>query len=267
MPRRFLEILGGDSLADGAEGSGRLQLADWLTRPGNPLTARVIVNRIWEGHFGNGLVATENDFGTRGRRPTHPGLLDDLAYRFMAGGWSIKAMHRLIMLSSTYQLASEYDSRAAERDPADERIWRFPPRRLDAESIRDAILILGGGLDRSPAGPHPFPPLGTTFTQHGPFYAVYPSTLRSVYLMTQRNRRHPFLSFFDGPDTNASTARRSITTVPTQALFFMNDPFVHKQAGLARRLLAATLDEGERMPLAYRMAFVSRPTRGFARSQ
>ncbi len=260
VPRRFLEVLGGDSLADGVEGSGRLQLAHWLTRPGNPLTARVMVNRIWQGHFGNGLVATENDFGQRGRRPSHPGLLDDLAYRFMAGGWSIKAMHRLIMLSSTYQLSSDYDSRAAEIDPANERLWRFLPRRLEAESIRDAILMLGGGLDRSPAGPHPFPPLGTAFTQHGPFYAVYPSTRRSVYLMTQRNRRHPFLSLFDGPDPNASTAKRSITTVPTQALFFMNDPFVHEQAeGFARRLLAARTDEGDRIRLAYRLALAREP--------
>ena len=260
VPRRFLEILGGDSLADGVEGSGRLQLAQWLTRPENPLTARVMVNRIWQGHFGNGLVATENDFGKRGRRPSHPGLLDDLAHRFMAGGWSIKAMHRLIMLSSTYQLSSDYDTRGAEIDPADERLWRFPPHRLDAESIRDAILMLGGGLDRSPAGPHPFPPLGTGFTQHGPFYAVYPSRRRSVYLMTQRNRRHPFLALFDGPDPNASTAKRSITTVPTQALFFMNDPFVHEQAeGFARRLLAASRDEGDRIRLAYRMALAREP--------
>jgi hypothetical protein len=260
VPRRFLEVLGGDSLADGAEGSGRLQLAEWLTRPGNPLTARVMVNRIWEGHFGNGLVATENDFGRRGKRPTHPGLLDDLANRFMAGGWSIKAMHRLIMLSSTYQLSSDYDARSAELDPADEQLWRFPPRRLDAESIRDAILMIGGGLDRSPAGPHPFPPLGTNFTQHGPFYAVYPTARRSVYLMTQRNRRHPFLSLFDGPDPNASTAKRSVTTVPTQALFFMNDPFVHEQAqGFARRLLAARGDEGDRIRLAFRMAMAREP--------
>jgi hypothetical protein len=205
-------------------------------------------------------VATENDFGRRGKRPTHPGLLDDLAQRFMASGWSIKAMHRLIMLSSTYQLSSDYDARSAELDPADEQLWRFPPRRLDAESIRDAILMLGGGLDRSPAGPHPFPPLGTNFTQHGPFYAVYPTARRSVYLMTQRNRRHPFLSLFDGPDPNASTAKRSVTTVPTQALFFMNDPFVHEQAqGFARRLLAAQGDEGDRIRLAFRMAMSREP--------
>ncbi len=260
VPRRFLEVLGGDTLPAGLEGSGRLPLARWLTRPENPLTARVMVNRIWEWHFGNGLVATENDFGRRGRPPTHPGLLDDLAHRFMAGGWSIKAMHRLIMLSSTYQLSSDYDSRAAELDPEDARLWRFPPRRLEAESIRDAILMLGGGLDRSPAGPHPFPPLGATFTQHAPFYAVYPSDRRSVYLMTQRMRRHPFLALFDGPDTNASTAKRSVTTVPTQALFFLNDPFVHEQAdGLARRLLAATQDDQERIRLGYRLTLGREP--------
>jgi Protein of unknown function (DUF1553) len=219
-----------------------------------------MVNRIWAWHFGSGLVATENDFGRRGRRPTHPGLLDDLADRFMAGGWSIKGMHRLIMLSATYQLSSEYDSTLGAADAADELFWRFPRRRLDAESIRDAILMLGGGLDRSPGGPHPFPPVGTKFTQHAPFGALYPSVRRSVYLMTQRIRRHPFLALFDGPDPNASTAKRSITTVPTQALFFMNDPFVHEQAeGFARRLIAARPDGDDRIRLAYRMALAREP--------
>jgi hypothetical protein len=260
VPRRFLEVLGGDPLPPGAEGSGRRELAHWLTRRENPLAARVMVNRIWAGHFGNGLVATENDFGRRGRRPTHPGLLDDLAHRFMSGGWSIKAMHRLIMLSATYQLASEPDSGASGADPADELLGRFPRRRLDAESIRDAILMLGGGLDRSPGGPHPFPPVGTMFTQHAPFGAVYPSDRRSVYLMTQRIRRHPFLALLDGPDPNASTAERSFTTVPTQALFFMNDPFVHEQAaGFARRVLAAREEECDRIRLAYRMALAREP--------
>jgi hypothetical protein len=261
VPRRFPEVLGADPLPPGFDGSGRLQLAHWLTRPGNPLTARVMVNRIWAGHFGNGLVATENDFGKRGSPPTHPGLLDDLAHRFVAGGWSIKAMHRLIMLSATYQLSSAYETRTAEVDPNDELLWRFPRRRLDAESIRDAILALGGNLDRSPAGPHPFPPLGTIFTQHAPFYMVYPTNRRSIYLMTQRIKRHPFLALFDGPDPNTSTAKRTITTVPTQALFFMNDPFVHDQSdGFARRLIASGVDQGDRIRLAYRMALAREPT-------
>jgi hypothetical protein len=260
VPRRFLEVLGGDPLPPGAEGSGRFELAHWMTRPENPLTARVMVNRIWAWHFGVGLVATENDFGRRGRRPTLPGLLDDLADRFMAGGWSIKAMHRLIMLSATYQTSSEVDASASGADPSDEWLGRFPRRRLDAESIRDAILMLGGGLDRSPGGRHPFPPTGTKFSQHAPFGAVYPSDRRSIYLMNQRIRRHPFLSLFDGPDPNASTPRRSITTVPTQALFFINDPFVHQQAeGFARRLLASGPDERGRIRLAYRMTLAREP--------
>src|SRR5262249_26522847 len=136
----------------------------------------------------------------------------------------------------------------------------FPRRRLEAESIRDAILMLGGGLDRSPGGPHPFPVVGTKFTQHAPFGAVYPSARRSVYLMNQRIRRHPFLALYDGPDTNASTAKRSITTVPTQALYFMNDPFVHEKAeGFARRLLASRAGERECIRLAYQMALAREP--------
>ncbi len=267
VPRRFLEVLGGDPLPRASEGSGRRELAGWLTRPTNPLTGRVMVNRIWSGHFGTGLVATENDFGRRGGRPTHPGLLDHLAERFVAENWSVKAMHRRIMLSATYQQSSEPDSpspssaaTAADLDPVNALLGHFPRRRLEAESIRDAILAIGGGLDRSPGGPHPFPTVGTTFTQHAPFAAVYPSGRRSVYLMTQRIRRHPYLALFDGPDPNASTAHRSVTTVPTQALFFLNDPFVHEQAeGFARRVLAARPDETGRIRLAYAIAVAREP--------
>ncbi|MHB1562301.1 MAG: DUF1553 domain-containing protein, partial [Isosphaeraceae bacterium] len=265
VPRRFLEILGGDPVPRDAGGSGRRELAEWLVRPSNPLAARVMVNRIWSGHFGAGLVATENDFGRRGSRPNHPELLDHLAARFVASGWSTKAMHRLIMLSATYRQSSEPAAASAavgaDPDPTNALLGHFPRRRLDAESIRDAILMLGGGLDRSPGGPHPFPPVGTTFTQHGPFSAVYPSSRRSVYLMTQRIRRHPYLALFDGPDPNASTAHRSDTTVPTQALFFLNDPFVHEQAeGLARRLIAARSDEAGRIRLAFAMTLAREPT-------
>src|SRR5206468_9698451 len=169
-----------------------------------------------------------NDFGARGKPPTHPELLDYLAAGFAESGWSIKAMHRLLLLSATYQLASANDERAAAADPSNELLWRFSRRRLDAEAIRDAMLLLGGNLDRSRGGPHPFPPVASWgFTQHNPFFAVYETNRRSVYLMNQRLRRHPFLALFDGPDPNASTPRRTETTVPTQALFLMNDPFVH----------------------------------------
>ncbi|HVK15061.1 MAG TPA: DUF1553 domain-containing protein, partial [Gemmataceae bacterium] len=243
--RRFLTVLGGQPLPPNA-GSGRLALADWLTDPKNPLTARVMVNRLWQGHFGTGLVATPNDFGTRGARPTHPDLLDWLAIEFVRSGWSVKAMHRLILTSTAYQRPS-------------------PPRRLTAEEIRDALLAASGDLDRSPGGPHPFPdPKTWQFTQHTPFAAVYETNRRSVYLMQSRLKRDPFLALFDGADPNAPTASREATTVPTQALFFLNDPFVHARAeALARRLAAGPADE--RVDRACRLLY-GRPARDAERS-
>jgi hypothetical protein len=260
-PRRWLELFGGDRVPPDA-GSGRLQLADWLTRRENPLTARVMVNRIWQHHFGVGLVATPNDFGNRGRAPTHPELLDYLAYRFQTEGWSVKALHRQILLSQVYQTSSAADAEAVRLDPENELLAHSRRQRLDAESLRDALLVLGGRLDRSPAGPHPFPPMTQWgFTQHAPFAAEYPTDHRSVYLMTQRLRRHSFLALFDGPDANATTPVRGQTTVPTQALYLMNDPFVHDMAaGFANRLLAAETDDGRRITLAFRMALGRPPT-------
>jgi mono/diheme cytochrome c family protein len=260
-PRRFLEILGGDGLLEDA-GSGRLELADWLTRPENPLTARVIVNRVWQYHFGVGIVATANDFGARGRPPSHPELLDYLASRFRDEGWSIKNLHRRIMLSRVYQLSSQVEESAAALDPENQLFGRARRQRLDAEELRDTLLMLSGRLDRTPGGPHPFPPQDSWhYSQHSPFAAVYPSNHRSVYLMSQRLRRHPFLALFDGADTNASTPQRTLTTVPTQALFLMNDPFVHEQSvGFASRMLAAKPGETERVTLAFQMAVGRPPT-------
>ncbi|OAI52908.1 hypothetical protein AYO44_04470 [Planctomycetaceae bacterium SCGC AG-212-F19] len=262
VPRRFLEILGGDRLPPDVAGSGRLALADWLTRPANPLTARVMVNRIWQHHFGTGLVATPNDFGARGARPSHPELLDWLADRFVRDGWSVKKMHRLIMLSAAYQRGDASDPRAAQIDPDNRLLWRANRRRLDAESIRDAMLAISGKLDTTTGGPHPFPPVKQWgFTQHAPFTAVYETKRRSVYLMTQRLKRHPFLALFDGADTNASTPQRGATTVPTQALFLMNDPFVHEQAdAFAARLMALRTDDGGRINLAYQFALGRPPS-------
>lgn len=256
-PRRFLEILGGDPLPEGATGSGRRELAEWLTRPGNPLTARVMVNRIWQHHFGRGLVPTPSDFGVRGQPPSHPELLDYLAARFMAEGWSIKAVHRRIMLSRTYQLSSVATAEQTQLDPHNELLSHFPRQRLDAEAIRDSILAVCGGLDRGLGDAHPFPPVGSWgFTQHVPFKAVYETNRRSVYLMTQRISRHPFLALFDGADPNSSTAERSLTTTPTQALFMMNDPLVHEQsAQLARKLIAEAASDRERIELAYQALF------------
>jgi hypothetical protein len=261
VPRKNLEILGGDPLPDDA-GSGRLELADWLTREQNPLLARVMVNRIWQHHFGRGLVATENDFGTRGGRPTHPQLLDWLASRFKESGYSVKAMHRLIMASAAYQRCSDFDARAFEIDPDAKLLWRFNRRRLSAEEIRDAMLLVSGDLDPTMGGEHPFPPVEKWgFTQHAPYYGVYPTKRRSVYLMQQRLKRHPFLALFDGADTNVSTARRQLTTVPTQALYLMNNEFVHQRAaGLARRLLSGANDEASRVQLAWHLALGRPPT-------
>jgi hypothetical protein len=262
-PRRFLQILGGHALPPGEMGSGRLQLAEWLTDARGSLTARVMVNRIWQHHFGEGLVSTPSDFGKRGSPPTHPELLDHLAKRFTDIGWSIKAMHRLIMTSRVYRLASIGRPRNSDLDPANKLLWKFNRRRLDAETIRDSMLMVSGKLDLSRGGPHPFPHFSSwAYTQHRPFAAVYESRRRSVYLMVQRIQKHPYLSIFDGPDTNLSTAQRGATTTPIQALFMMNSAFVHEQAeGLAARLMAASADDRGRIELAYRIALGRPPTR------
>ena len=238
VPRKNLEILGGNLLAN-PNGSGRAELAVWLTWQQNTLTPRVMANRIWQYHFGRGLVATANDFGTRGEKPSHPELLDWLATRFVEGGWSVKSMHRLIMNSAAYQQSSEFDATAAEADPDSRLLWRFSRRRLSAEEIRDAMLAVSGELDRTIGGEHPFPAIETWgFSQHMPYYGVYPTNRRSVYLMQQRLKRHPFLSLFDGADVNVSTSRRELTTVPTQALYLMNSDFVHERArSLAVKIL------------------------------
>ena len=240
--------------------SGRLQLARWLTRADHPLTARVMVNRIWQHHFGRGLVATPSNFGLRGAEPTHRELLDYLADRFVKSGWSVKEMHRLILTSKTWQLSSDSDEADAAKDTGNDFYWRHDRLRLDAEGIRDSMLLLCGRLDLSRPGPHPFPPMKDWhWTQHNQFKAVYPTDHRSVYLMTQRLQRHPFLGLFDGPDTNATTEKRASSTVATQALYLMNSPQVEEMAaGLARRLLSAPGSSWERLDLAHRLAY-SRP--------
>jgi hypothetical protein len=257
---KFLE--GSRRVSIPADSSGRLELARWLTSPDNPLPARVLVNRVWQHHFGKGLVGTPSNFGTRGEPPTHPELLDWLTARFVESGWSIKALHRLIVLSRTYQLASAHDDADVATDPGNRWYWHHDRRRLDAEAIRDALLTVSGRLDPTRPGPHPFPPIERWgWTQHNPFKEVYPSNHRSVYLMTQRFQRHPYLALFDGPDTNTSTEARTSATVPLQALFLMNDPIVTEQAeGFARRLLAASGDGWHRVELAHRLAW-SRPAK------
>jgi hypothetical protein len=258
VARGWLEVFGGQPIS-GDAGSGRRQLADRISQ--HPLTARVMANRIWQGHFGNGLARTANDLGSRGERPTHPELLEWLAARFVASGYSVKSMHRLIMNSAAYQRSSARPDAVLERDPDNRLLARFDRRRLTAEEIRDSLLQCAGQLDVQPAEAHPFPPESTwTFTQHAPFNAVYETNKRSAYLMVQRQRRHPFLAQFDGADPNASTPLRQTTTVPTQALFFLNDPFFHAQAGRLGDLLLAQRDDRSRIHCAYRTVFQREPT-------
>jgi hypothetical protein len=250
VPRKLLDVLGGQQLS-ATNSSGRLELAYLLTSRTNPLTARVMANRIWQWHFGHGLVPTPNDFGTRGQAPTHPELLDYLASAFIKSGWSIKAMHRLIMSSATYQ-----ESSAATQGLSD-MYASFPRRRLTAEELRDTLLALSGELDRTPGQAHPFSPEDEwTFTQHAPFAAEIDTSKRSVYVMQKRNRRAPFFALFDGADPNASTATRDLTTVPTQALYFMNDPFLHGRAEkFAGRTMASSNDNRARLDWACRQLF------------
>jgi hypothetical protein len=259
---RFAFLDGEPPPAVSSHESGRLELAHWITRPDNPLTPRVMVNRIWQHHFGRGIVATPSNFGIRGEPPSHPELLDWLADRFVASGWSVKAIQREIVLSQTYQLSSDLDSHNSALDPDNRWLCRFQRQRLDAESLRDAMLAVAGNLNESRPGPHPFPAIETWgWTQHNAFKAVYPSNHRSLYLMTQRLVKHPYLAIFDGPDTNVSTEARPNSTVPLQALFLMNNPFVQEQAaGLARRLIAASSEPAKRIEMAYRLAWSRPPT-------
>ncbi len=269
VQRGFLTILGAQQIPKDHKGSGREFLANWIADANNPLTARVMVNRIWAYHFGKGIVQTPNDFGARGRAPTHPELLDWLTSRFVEGGWSIKKMHKLMMLSHAYQLASgESVPRAVASGPGfvaansaidvnNDYLWRFNRRRLEAEEIRDSVLAISGALDRSMGGAHPFPPEQTwRFTQHTQFFAVYDTNRRSVYVMQQRLKKHPFFEVFDGADTNATTDGRAQSITPVQSLFLMNSPWTHEQSdNFAVRVGMAYDTIRERIDYAFRLAY------------
>jgi hypothetical protein len=272
VPRGFLTIMGGQQVPKDYKGSGRELLADWIADAKNPLTARVMVNRIWLWHFGKGLVQTPNDFGARGKTPTHPELLDWLAARFVAGGWSVKRLHKLIMLSHTYQLASDSSATGQAAlvarnaapvvvDVANDYYWRFNRRRLSAEEVRDAILAVSGQLDRTVGGEHTFPSETTwRFTQHVQFFGVYETNRRSVYVMQQRLKKHPFFEVFDGADTNMPVGERQLSTTPLQALYLMNNPFVHQQADAFAVRVGLAFDAlRERLDYAYRLAYGRAP--------
>src|SRR5262249_11395933 len=257
-------ILAGEEQATiGPKQSGRLQLAEWLTRTDNPLTARVMVNRLWHWHFGAGLVRSPDNFGALGDRPVHQPLLDWVALRFIASGWSIKAMHRLIMLSSTYQMSSIHNEKAALADPDNRLHWRWQRRRLDAEEVRDALLVVSGQLDLA---------MGGTLMQGSnrgyvpgypnSSYDHYDSRRRSVYLPVIRSDLYRVFQAFDFADPSAPSGERPTTTVAPQALFMMNSKLVLEQT----RHLAADLlgrsdqDDARRLRLAYERAYGRPPT-------
>lgn len=242
VPRGFLQVLSGvggmEPISD--DSSGRLELARWIASPENPLTARVMVNRVWMHLMGNGIVASVDNFGATGNRPSHPELLDHLALQF-AEDWSVKHLIREIVLSRTYQLSSDFESTAFTTDPGNALRWRADKRRLDAESLRDSLLAISGTLDLEP-------PYGSVIVEQSlnvrgggvadidGFEATSPH--RSVYLPIVRKQVPDSLAIFDFADPNSGVGKRETTTVPSQALFLMNSDFVRTQAeAMARRLM------------------------------
>jgi hypothetical protein len=224
----------------------RAELARWLTSPVHPLVARVLVNRVWGWHFGRAIVATPNDFGAMGEEPTHPELLDWLARDLVAHGWSLKHLHRRILLSATYRMASTAGGPGSEKDPEDRLLWRFPRRRLEAEVVRDAMLACSGTLNSQPFGRPVVPPLGKEELT-GLFDAKgkWPITRdpaeharRSVYLLVRRTFAYPLLAAFDPPEMMTSCPRRMETIVPTQALTLLNSPVARQQAAAFAHRLA-----------------------------
>ncbi len=255
--RRVPVVFGGESLTQSG-GSGRLELANWIAHQDNPLTARVIVNRVWHHHFGRGLVATPDNFGVMGDAPTHPELLDWLAETFVhEDHWSLKKLHRRILLSRAWQLSCTRNERNLALDPDNRFLWYHPRHRLEAESIRDAILLVSERLDITPAAAHPFPPwYNKRYSLNAPFNTEYSTLRRSVYLMTQRLFRHSFLGLFDGPDTMQSTSTRGSANVPGQALYLMHSKFVHDQSlCFADRALEQKGSEEERLQWMWQRAY------------
>ena len=249
VPRRFLRILEGDDPVAFKRGSGRLELAQALTDPGNPLTARVMVNRVWQWHFGKALVRTPSNFGVLGERPTHPQLLDWLAADFMEHGWSLKRLHRRIMLSATWQMSSAYDRENFQRDGDNRLLWRMNPRKLEAEAWRDTLLSVTGELDATVGG--------------APQKEILTSSRRTLYATVSRNGDRllsdEFLRLFDFPAPRTTSAERVVSTVPQQYLFMMNSAFMKARAQALGEHLAKQSSEPARRILETYERLYSRP--------
>ena len=253
VPRQFLELIAGPDRKPFENGSGRLDLAQSIASPDNPLTARVLINRVWLHHFGQPLVNTPSDFGVRADPPTHPELLDYLAARFMADGWSLKALHRSIMLSSTYQQRSDDNPKYAAIDPSNQLLWRMNRRRLDFEAMRDTMLALSGKLDVSEMGGHAVDIVGTNY-----------STRRTIYGFIDRQNLPGLFRTFDFASPDTTSPQRFNTTVPQQALFLLNSPFAVDQT---RQLLAINNtksgrnDDAQKIRALYERLFQRDPDR------
>jgi len=254
-----------------AKSTGRRRLlADWIASPANPLTARVLVNRLWHHHFGRGIVATPSDFGKTGLPPSHPELLDWLASEFIAGGWRIKPLHRRILLSETYRQSSRAgDERAMRVDPGNALLWRQNLRRLEAEAIRDAILAVSGELNLAMGGRGFFPTLPrevlATQSKPGNGWGHSPpreQARRSVYIFVKRTLGVPFLESFDVASPDTSTPSRAVTTIAPQALILLNSQFMEEQSlACAERLLRETGTEPEgNVARMFRLALGRQPT-------
>ena len=225
----------------------RLDLAEAIISPENPLTARVIVNRVWQWHFGRGLVSTSSNFGLLGEAPTHPELLDWLTVKFIENGWSLKWLHREILKSASYQLSSERDSRNEELDGDNLYRWRFDRRRLEVEAWRDALLAISGKLDPEMGGPT--------------FDLKNNNTRRTVYASISRHQLDGMLRIFDFPDANVSAASRTETTVPQQQLFVLNSDFIIDQAkAFAKQVTQKHEDLAQQVEHAYQLAFGRSPS-------
>ena len=262
VPKQFPEVLAGDSQSPITQRSGRKELAAWLTRDDHPLTSRVAVNRIWQWHFGEGLVRTPDNFGTVGEKPTHPELLDYLAKQFIRSGWSIKSMHRLIMLSSTYQMSSRTSGKAWAADPSN-RLWsRFNRRRLTVEEMRDGLLAASGSLDSAMGGPISGLAASEEYSENKSRIDPDSSYRRTVYLPLNRNKLPTLLSLFDFVDSTTSTGKRSQTNVAPQGLYILNSQFMDKQAdALANHLLLDGNDtDADRVKRAYLILLTREPT-------
>jgi hypothetical protein len=244
----------------------RLQLADWIASPENPLTARVLVNRIWQHHFGVGLVSTPNDFGKNGAKPTHPDLLDWLASEFVAQGWSIKKLQRQILTSATWRQASAPREAALKVDASSRLLWRFPPRRLEAEGIRDSILAVSGNLDRTAGGPSFFlheVDRENVYHYHPKAKFTPAESRRMIYAFKVRMEQDGIFGAFDCPDGSLVIPKRSVSTTPLQALNLFNSQFVLQQSEtFAERLRTeAGEDNAAQVKKAWQLAFNRLPDR------